>query len=820
VTRGYSRDTDRKWQTRWEDTGLYQFRPERVDEKLYCLSAFSYPSGSNLHIGHWYNFGLADSWARMKRLQGYEVFEPMGFDAFGLPAENYAIQTGIHPKESTMKNIETMRYQLREMGAMFDWDYEVVTCDPSYYKWTQWLFLQMYRAGLAYRAEAPVNWCPNCMTVLANEQVVDGRCERCDGDVSHRNMTQWFLRITEYADRLLEGLDDLDWPERTKVLQTNWIGRSEGTMIRFRVAGSDEVIDAFTTRADTLFGATYLVLAPEHPAVGRLTTDEHADDVQAYREQSAAAREVDRLSTEREKTGVFTGGYARHPLTGEALPVWIADYVLMSYGSGAIMAVPGHDERDYEFAKKYDLPVPRVIAAEDPDTDDALPFTGDGVLVNSDRFDGMDSAGARRAITGQLRDLDLGDETVSYRLRDWLVSRQRYWGPPVPVIHCEGCGTVPVPEEDLPVRLPYDVDFTPKGKAPLASSAEFIDAPCPSCGEPARRDANTLDTFVDSSWYFLRYPDNRNDEQPFDSGFINRMLPVDKYVVGPEHATMHLLYARFITLVLYDLGYVDFEEPFTSLTHQGIILGPDGRRMSKSRGNVVSPDEYIEQHGSDVLRLYLAFGFKYTEGGAWEDEGIRATSRFLDRVERWIDRLDELRRENLTGETGAAGDHAVQLQYQRHYSIRKVTEDAEILHFNTCIARMMELANALYRYDSEVDDDNADLSLLEDATRDLILLMAPFAPHFAEEMWQRLGHPYSVFDAEWPQCQEEHLVRPEIEMAVQVNGKVRSTINVPSDASEEEIQKIAEEDERVQRYIADGIRKVIVVPENLINFVV
>ncbi len=818
MTRRYSRDTDRKWQARWEETGLYDFCPERVDDKLYCLSAFSYPSGSNLHIGHWYNFGLADSWARMKRLQGYEVFEPMGFDAFGLPAENYAIQTGIHPRESTWQNIATMRNQLREMGAMFDWDYEVVTCDPSYYRWTQWIFLKLYHSGLAYRAEAPVNWCPNCMTVLANEQVVEGLCERCDGEVSHRYMTQWFFRITEYADRLLEGLEDLDWPERTKVLQTNWIGRSEGAVIRFRVADSEELIDAFTTRADTLFGATYLVLAPEHPAVDDLTTSEYRDEVQRYRERAAGAREVDRLSTERDKTGVFTGGYARHPFTGDRLPIWIADYVLMSYGSGAIMAVPGHDERDYQFASKYSLPIPRVIAAEESHVDDELPFTGDGVLVNSGEFDGMDSDSARTAITQQLRERELGDEAVSYRLRDWLVSRQRYWGPPVPIIHCDDCGAVPVPEDDLPVHLPYDVDFTPKGKAPLASSEEFINTSCPSCGASARRDANTLDTFVDSSWYFLRYPDPNNEEQPFDTEFINEMLPVDKYVVGPEHATMHLLYARFINQVLYDLGYVDFPEPFTSLTHQGIILGPDGRRMSKSRGNVVSPDDYIEDHGSDVLRMYLAFGFKFTEGGAWEDEGIRATARFLDRVERWANRLLQLRERE--PEPAAGGEPAVQLQYQRHYSIQKVTEDAEALHFNTCVARMMELANALYRYDSEVDDAEVDLALLEGATADLILLMSPFAPHFAEEIWARLGHPYSIFHAEWPQWEEEKLVRPEIEMAVQINGKVRSTISVPSGAAEEEIREIAERDERVQKYIAGGVRKVIVVPESLINFVV
>ncbi|MFO8060017.1 MAG: leucine--tRNA ligase [Bacillota bacterium] len=812
----YSRDIDAKWQQRWEETDKYRFNRDRVHRKLYCLSMFSYPSGAELHVGHWWNFGLTDSWARMKRMQGYEVFEPMGFDAFGLPAENYAIETGIHPRESTMRNIATMRGQLRRMGAMFDWDYEVVTCDPSYYRWTQWLFLQLYRAGLAYRAEAPVNWCPNCMTVLANEQVVDGCCERCDSEVIHRSMTQWFFRITRYADRLLEGLDHIDWPNKTKIMQRNWIGRSEGAGITFPVPGH-EGIEVFTTRPDTLFGANYLVLAPEHPLVQTVTTEECAPDVNRYCESAARQKEIDRLSTEREKTGVFTGGYARHPLTGEPVPIWIADYVIMSYGTGAIMAVPGHDERDYEFARKYDIPVPRVIAAAGDDVDDALPYTGEGVLVNSGDFDGMDSVAAREAIVASLQKRGLGEGTISYRLRDWLVSRQRYWGAPIPMIHCDECGIVPVPEEELPVRLPEEADFTPKGKAPLASSRKFMETACPECGQPALRDPDTLDTFVDSAWYFLRYPDSRNSEEPFDSEWINQMLPVDQYVGGVEHATMHLLYARFITMAMHDLGYVDFEEPFSALVHQGIILGPDGRRMSKSRGNVVSPDDYIDRHGSDVFRLYLAFGFNYREGGAWEDEGLQATARFVQRVQRWIDRVLELRGHSPVRENEEA---AAALEYQRHFAIKKVTEDGGRFSFNTCVARMMEIINALYRYDADLPDEDKDAALLEDVTCDLVLLMAPFTPHFSEEMWSRLGKPYSVFDQSWPQHDPRRLVMDTVEMAVQVNGRVRGTISVPRDAGEEDIRRAAEDQERIREYLADGVKKVIVVPQKLVNFVV
>ncbi len=812
----YSVRIDEKWQRRWEESGLYRFDPESVDDKLYVLSMFSYPSGAKLHVGHWYNFGLTDSWARMKRMQGYEVFEPMGFDAFGLPAENYAIQTGIHPRESTWANIHTMRQQLRAMGAMFDWDYEVVTCDPDYYRWTQWLFLALYRAGLAYRAEAPVNWCPDCQTVLANEQVVDGICERCDHPVVHRNMTQWFFRITAYADRLLEGLDSLEWPERTKEMQRNWIGRSEGARIRFPVPERDAAIEVFTTRADTLFGANYLVLAPEHPLVDSMTSGDRRAAVRDYVERAGRKSEIERTSLDREKTGVFTGGYAEHPLTGERVPIWVADYVILSYGTGAVMAVPGHDERDHEFSRTHDLPIPRVI--ESPDGSPApLPHTEDGVLVNSGTFDGMDSASAREAIAQSLADAGLGEPTVSYRLRDWLVSRQRYWGAPIPMIHCDTCGAVPVPEDDLPVLLPDEVDYAPRGKAPLASAPDFVRTVCPACNGPASRDVDTLDTFVDSSWYFLRYPDNENVTEPFDRDWIDRMLPVDQYVGGVEHAVMHLLYARFINMVLYDLGYVGFPEPFRSLTHQGMILGPDGRRMSKSRGNVVSPDDYITDHGSDVFRMYLAFGFNYIEGGAWEDDGIRATARFVDRVRRWVDAL-------ASGEmelgTGGDPDADAELAFVEHTAIKRVTEDAEGFRFNTCIARLMELTNALYRYESEVSPDRRNADGVHSATRTLLSLMAPFAPHFSEEMWERLGWEFSIFNHPWPEADEDKMVLDTVEIAVQVNGRLRGTVEVAAGASEEEIEAIARDNPRVASYLTDGVRRVIVVPGKLVNFVV
>lgn len=812
----YSTNVDKKWQKIWEDTGLYKFNKNRTDKKLYCLEMFSYPSGAKLHVGHWYNYGPTDSWARMKRMQGYEIFQPMGFDAFGLPAENYAIKTGIHPQDSTLKNIETMEKQLREMGAMFDWDYEVKTCMPDYYKWTQWVFLALYKAGLAYRKEAPVNWCPSCNTVLANEQVVDACCERCGTEVIRKNLTQWFLKITDYAEELLQKLDELDWPEKTKMMQRNWIGKSTGAEIEFSIIDSDLTFKVFTTRPDTLYGVTYVVLAPENSLVDKITTDEYREAVKAYQEAAQKQSEIERLSTSKEKTGVFTGAYAVNPVNGEKIPIWIADYVLSTYGTGCVMAVPGHDERDYEFAVKFNLPIRRVVKSKDSTKDD-LPFAEYGISVDSAEFSGLSSEEAKNGVVEKLASQGKGSFKINYRLRDWLVSRQRYWGAPIPVIHCEKCGIVPVPEKDLPVVLPYDVEFAPDGKSPLAKSEDFINTTCPVCGGPAKREADTLDTFVCSSWYFLRYPDNKNDEKAFDSQFINSMLPVDKYVGGAEHACMHLLYARFITKALRDLGYINFGEPFLSLVHQGTILGPDGFKMSKSRGNVVSPDDYISKYGSDVFRLYLMFGFSYIEGGAWNDDGIKAIDRFLDRIERIVSRMNELKQtQAVSTEMGKAEK---ELNYALNFAIKGVSEDAERFQFNTSIARMMELLNALYKYDSDVENKN--ITFLEKVISTLIRLLAPFAPHFAEEMWEKCGYQYSVFNQDWPTFDPAALVKDVIELGIQINGRIRAKIEVSSDMPEEEIKETVLSDQSItSMFEGKSVKKIIIVKGRLVNIVI
>jgi leucyl-tRNA synthetase len=809
----YSTKIDGKWQKKWEETGLYKFDRNNIDKKLYCLEMFSYPSGANLHVGHWYNYGLTDSWARLKRMQGWNVFHPQGFDAFGLPAENYAIKTGIHPKDSTYSNIRTMEEQLRKMGATFDWDYEVITCDPGYYKWTQWIFLQLFKHGLAYRKKAPVNWCPSCKTVLANEQVVDGACERCKNEVTKKDLTQWFFKITEYARELLDCLPQLDWPEKTKKIQQNWIGRSEGAEIVFEGADGSFSFKVFTTRADTLYGVTYVVLAPENELVDKITTPECRDAVEQYREQAKKQSEIERLSTVREKTGVFTGAYAINPANGDKVPIWIADYVLAGYGTGCVMAVPAHDERDYEFATKFNLPIKRVIKGEEG-VDDTLPFVEDGILVDSAEFSGMGSAQARLEIVGKLSKQGKGELKVNYRLRDWLVSRQRYWGAPIPIIHCEECGIVPVPEKDLPVELPYNVEFTPDGESPLAKCEEYINTTCPKCGKPAKRDPDTLDTFVCSSWYFLRYPDNKNSEKAFDTEWINKMLPVDKYVGGAEHAAMHLLYARFFTKALRDMGYLNFDEPFLSLVHQGTILGPDGNRMSKSKGNTISPDDYIKEYGSDIFRMYLGFGFAYTDGGPWSDDGIKAIARFVGRVERLIETAASMDK-SIESEYGS---EEKELDFVRNTAIKGVTEDAERFQFNTSIARIMELVNALYKYEST---GRRNYRLFTDAVMDVLKLMAPFAPHLAEELWEKMGGPYSIFDQKWPQWDEKALVRDEVEIVVQLNGKIREKIMVPSGLDKTQTEEAAMKDEKVVRLLeGKTVLKVIAVPGRLVNIVV
>ena len=810
------KSVESKWQARWEKSRQNNFNKKNADKKLYVLEMFSYPSGAKLHVGHWYNYGPTDSYARFKKMQGYEVFQPMGFDAFGLPAENYAIKTGIHPKDSTEKNIETMEQQLKAMGAMFDWSAEIKTCDEDYYKWTQWLFLQLYKKGLAYRKEALINWCPSCGTVLANEQVIDGACERCSTVVLRKNMTQWFLKITDYAEELLSGVDALDWPEKTKLMQKNWIGKSTGCEVVFDAETGDEIV-VFTTRPDTLFGVNYVVLAPEHPLVGKLKEahPEKAEEIEAYVQYAAKANDIERLSTAREKTGVFTGAYATHPLTGKKVPVYLADYVLYSYGTGAVMAVAAHDERDFAFTKKYNLPVTQVIQKKGGET--VLPFCEDGILVNSGEFDGLSGSEARDAIAAKLNKIGKGCKKVNYRLRDWSVSRQRYWGAPIPMIHCEKCGTVPVPEKDLPVKLPYDVEFKPSGRSPLAGNEKFMNCNCPSCGGKAQRDPDTLDTFVCSSWYYLRYPEAHNDKQAFTTETANKMLPVDTYVGGAEHACGHLLYSRFITKVLRDMGYIDFDEPFKRLVHQGVILGPDGNRMSKSKGNVVSPDKYVEEFGSDIFRLYLMFGFSYTEGGPWNDDGIRSIAKFVDRMERIVEKAASIN--PAKEKEQPLGPAEKELNYAKNFAVKNITRDADAFSFNTSVARIMEYVNALQKYDAADGEKNN--AFFRASVEDLVKMFAPFAPHICEELWETLGHKESVHLEAYPVCDEAALVLDEVEYAVQVNSKIKAKMMIGKDLSNEEIQSLVCAAPEIAPLLeGKSVKKCIIVPKRLVNLII
>lgn len=809
----YGTDIDKKWQKIWEESDLYKFDASAsgLDKKLYTLEMFSYPSGSKLHAGHWFNYGPVDSWARMKKMQGFNVFQPMGFDAFGLPAENFAIKTGIHPKDSTYKNIATMETQLKAMGAMFNWESEVITCDPEYYKWTQWLFLKLFEKGLAYRKNAPVNWCPSCNTVLANEQVHDGGCERCQTEVTKKNLTQWFFKITDYSEELLQHLDGLDWPEKTKAMQKHWIGKSTGAQVTFKVVDSELSFDVFTTRVDTLFGVTYVVLAPENPLVEELVTAEQRAAVEEYQELTKKQSDIERQSITREKTGVFTGAYAINPVNGRVVPIWIADYVLSTYGTGCVMAVPAHDDRDFAFAEKFNLPIERVIEGGD-----SLPFTEYGTMTNSGEFNGLKSEEGKLALISKLESLKLGSAKINYRLRDWLVSRQRYWGAPIPIVYCEKCGTVPVSESQLPVELPYDVEFAPDGKSPLAKHDGFMHTTCPKCGGPATREADTLDTFVCSSWYYLRYADSENSEMAFNPEKINKVLPVDKYVGGPEHACMHLLYARFITKALRDMGYLNFDEPFLSLTHQGLILGADGFKMSKSRGNTISPDDYIVEHGSDVFRLYLMFGFGYTEGGAWSDDGIKAMAKYVDRIERVLGTARE--KIASTNVKTAVEKAEKELNFWRHSAIKGVSDDANSYQFNTAVARLMEFTNALSKY---VSEEVINPAFLKESSEDFIKLLAPFAPHFTEEQWSLLGNENSVFNSSWPVFDASALVKDEVEIAIQINGKIKSRINVPTDLNEDGIKAASLEAEEIKLALeGKTVVKVIVIKGRLVNIVI
>lgn len=784
---------EKKWQKRWQESEIFKANLENpAKPKYYNLTMFPYPSGDKLHIGHWYNYGPVDSWGRYMKMRGHEVFQPMGFDSFGLPAENYAIKTGVHPAETTRTNIEKMKEQISAMGGMFDLSLDLETSAPEYYKWTQWVFLQLYKKGLAYRKAAPVNWCNGCQTVLANEQVEDGACERCKNEVVQKNLTQWFFKITDYAERLLKH-DDLDWPEKTVLMQRNWIGRSEGASVVFDLDGSDEKIEVFTTRPDTLFGATYMVLSPEHPLVASITTEEQHAEVAAYQKEVQKKSDLQRTELNKDKSGVFTGGYAVNPVNGEKIPVWIADYVLMSYGTGAIMAVPAHDERDYEFAKKYDIPIVKVVdnAAGDADVSEEA-FVGEGVAVNSGLLDGLETAEAKKKITAWLEEKKLGEGTVNYRLRDWLVSRQRYWGAPIPVIYCEKCGEVPVPESDLPVEHPHVEDYVPKGKSPLAEAEDFVNVACPECGCDAKREVDTMDTFVCSSWYFLRYPDAFNAEEAWDKKKVDSWMPVDMYIGGPEHACMHLLYARFIHKALHDMGHVACEEPFKRLVHQGMIT-KDGAKMSKSKGNVVSPDEFVEKYGSDVFRMYLMFMGPYTDGGDWNDRGIMGVARFVDRLWRMM---------QMDG--GEDMDKAV------HAAVAKVGEAIESMSFNIAIAALMEMTNEGLKKGLNAQQKSM-----------IARVLAPLAPHLAEEIWEMLGNEESIFLSDWPDYQARLLVEDTATFAIQVNGKLRATIDLAADVSKEDALAAARANENVARYLSEGeVKKEIFVPGKIIGFVV
>jgi leucyl-tRNA synthetase len=793
---------ERKWQERWNERSTNSPDLDRAPKPFYQLMMFPYPSAEGLHIGNVFAFTGNDIHGRFQRLKGNNVFEPIGFDAFGIHSENYALKVGIHPMELIPRNIANFRRQLRRVGLMVDWSHELSTTDPDYYKWTQWIFLQLMDRGLAYRKKAAVNWCPSCKTVLSNEQVVNGACERCGTPVEQRFLEQWFFRITDYAQRLLEDLDWIDWSETTKTAQRNWIGRSEGAEVRFRVG--EEEIAVFTTRPDTIFGATYLVLAPEHPLVSTITTPEQRDAVDAYVTRTAKQDLVARKVTEKEKTGVFTGAYARNPATGQEIPVWIADYVLMEYGTGAIMAVPGHDERDFQFAEKFGLPIVRVVAGEGEDANtplaEAFTASNAGRLVNSGRFDGLSVDDGKRQIVEWLEAEGAAKGTVTYRLHDWAISRQRYWGPPIPVIYCDECGVQQVPEKDLPVVLPYVEDFRPddSGVSPLARHEEWYRVPCPECGRMARRETDVSDTFLDSAWYFLRYPSTEFDDRPFDVERTRRWLPVTSYIGGNEHAVLHLLYTRFITMVLRDAGHLDFEEPFRRFRAHGLIIR-EGAKMSKTKGNVINPDEYIERWGADTLRTYLMFLGPFEEGGDYREAGISGVRRFLDRL--WASVL----------EMRADGASDASVMRKLHQTIKKVGDDIERLSYNTAIAAMMEYMNALRS--NERTPHRAEVE-------PLVQLVSPFAPHLAEELWERMGHEVSVFDSGWPAYDESQLLEDEIELVVQVNGKVRGRVRVPREIDRDAALSAAVAEPGVAKFVNGEPAKVIFVPGRLLNIVV
>ena len=810
-----------KWQRFWEERGYFRVDTRKGERKFYALVMFPYPSGT-LHVGHCRNYIIGDALVRYKKMKGFRVLSPMGWDAFGLPAENAAIKGGIHPWDWTRENIRTLKKQLHALGTGYDWSREITSCLPDYYRWTQWLFLKLYEKGLAYRKKAPVNWCPSCKTVLANEQVVGGSCERCGEEVIIKEMEQWFLRITHYAEELLRDLETLpSWPEKVKVMQRNWIGKSEGVEIYFPLAWEKgKTLPVFTTRVDTIFGATYVVLAPRHPLVEiikKKVGGEKAREIDSFLDRWVRrARRAEELV---EKEGIFTGVYAINPVNGEKIPIWIGNYVLYEYGTGAIMAVPAHDERDFEFAKRFSLPIRVVIQPPgkrlSPEEMEEA-YEGKGILVNSAQFNGLDSETAKEKIALWMEEKGIGKRKVYYTLRDWLVSRQRYWGAPIPIIYCSRCGTVPVPEEDLPVELPYEVEFTPTGESPLGKVPSFVQTECPCCGKPARRETDTLDTFVDSSWYYLRYVSPEKDK-PFLPELVNMWLPVDQYIGGVEHAILHLLYSRFITKFLRDIGWVNFSEPFHNLFTQGMVI-KDGAKMSKSKGNVVSPDELIARYGADTLRTYILFMGPPEKDVEWDDRAIEGGWRFLNRYWRLVDNLKDLLppEENFREEKLSAGGK--KLLQVIHKSIRDISEDMENFRFNTALARLMEFLNFLYSFQPVEEEDKRILRL---ALLRFTQLLHPFAPHITEEVWERLGEKPSLLDTSWPQAEERYLQEERVTVVVQVNGKLRGRFTAPPRSSSEYLQEKALSLPQVRKYLeGKNLRKVIVVKDRLVNLVV
>ena len=824
---------EKKWQRAWEESGLYRVRVDRSKPKFYALEMFPYPSG-DLHMGHVRNYTIGDVIARFKRMNGFNVLHPIGYDAFGLPSENAAIKRGIPPAEWTYANIATMHEQFKRLGISYDFDREIATCHPAYYRWTEWLFLQLYKRGLAYKKKAAVNWCPSCATVLANEQVEGGRCWRCDSVVTKKEIEQWFFKITDYADRLLADLALLSgWPERVRTMQENWIGRSEGVELTFRVEGSGEPIPVFTTRHDTIYGVTFLVLAPEHPLVEGLTRGTRYEaSVRAFVERVRAMSEIVRTSAETEKEGLYIGAQAVNPLSGEAVPIWIANYILMDYGTGAVMGVPAHDQRDFEFARKFGLPLRVVIQPPGGELDEAtLPeaYSGPGKMVNSGPYNGLDNELGKTRIADHVEAEGIGVRKVNYHLRDWLISRQRYWGAPIPIVYCAKCGIVPVPERDLPVILPDDVVFTGTGESPLAGSKSFVETTCPTCGGPARRETDTMDTFVCSSWYYLRYISARNDEVAFDPQEAAYWMPVDQYTGGIEHAVLHLLYSRFITKVLHDAGYLDEVEPFRNLLTQGMVL-KDGAAMSKSKGNIVSPVEIIDKYGADTARLFILFAAPPEKELEWSDRGVEGAFRFINRVWRLVAaNAGMLRGLGGVGSQAAAGSNGVpvgpaerELRRITHVTIKRATEDIEErFNFNTAVSALMELVNAIYKYRDEVPEGRQNAAIVAEALEKLVLLLAPFAPHLAEELWAMMGRQGSVHLQSWPIYDPRAVKVDEVEIVVQINGKIRERLNVPSGLSEAMFRELILKHRRVQELIrGKQVVKVIAVPDRLANIVV